>query len=865
MKRIYSSIVTIGAALLFAACANELEKDVEIRESDAPVIYACQEAPSKSSISVDGEGVGTIYWSPADEISVFYGASSPVLYTSTNTAPETTAAFTTTAVIGSTELASTNIWGLYPHDPAATCSGTSVTTTLPATQYGVSGTFDDDLFLTLAHSDDTNLHFYNVCGGIKFSLSRDDITSITFRGNNNEDIAGDISLTFEEGLPKATVTSGLKEITLTPKTGSTFVSGENYYLILLPVTLSNGFTMTFETATEIGTFNYTAKAVTIKRSIFSKKNEIDGYATFEEKSNITNLSASGTANCYIVPASGTYKFAAVQGNSNTSVGNIKGVKVLWESYGNRETVEVGDIINPAVLYSNGYISFSTNDTFREGNAVIAAYSDVGCTDGNVLWSWHLWLTSADIDGLCQTYNNGVGDLMDRNLGAQNNINSSQTGNQGLLYQWGRKDPFLSGYGYGGSDSNDNLLEATSSSEWPAPVASDEITGTIAYATAHPTTFITNNSDWLKEGADLECSRWGITKTIYDPCPVGYKVPQLETWIIAYGKDYDIYNFYSPYIGSQFSAGSLSGSVVWFPAGKMRNGGTGSYQLFSDRMTVYWGSNAPNGAAYTRDQGPSMYLQTNDRIVYLYRPQGHFRWPWTTYKSVGAMIRCARESNPTVIRPESTEISETEIIVEPGGQKQLNASILPANSNITSIRWSSNNTSIATVSNSGLVSGVAMGKTKVYAGSSFWQNRSLDYYSGSTYCDVNVCPLEPTSGMYGGWYIQAKAGDTISFHYDIGDGESGDNSILIYWKGTRIHSNYGSNFDGDFSYTFPDDYSGWLYMTWGWCCSLSNVTTTATVLGWGNNDFNNYELSFGDNWMSTPSYVFRYDNHKVTFN
>ena len=122
--------------------------------------------------------------------------------------------------------------------------------------------------------------FYNVCGGIKFSLSRDDITEITFRGNNNEDIAGDISLAFSEGLPTVSVSSGVKEITLTPKTGGTFASGEYYYIIALPTILTGGFTMTFETNTEIGTFNYTSNAVTIKRSVFSKKTSIDTFASF---------------------------------------------------------------------------------------------------------------------------------------------------------------------------------------------------------------------------------------------------------------------------------------------------------------------------------------------------------------------------------------------------------------------------------------------------------------------------------------------------------------------------------------------------------------------------------------------------------
>ena len=283
MKKNYfnlTSLVFAGLPIAFSACTNEPAILIKQVESNAPVIYASQELQAKSSITVDGEGVGTIYWSPADDISIFYGASTPVLYTSTNIAPETTAAFTTSAIIGSTELASTNIWGLYPHNPSAVCDGSSISTTLPSTQYGVSGTFDDDLFMTVAHSDNTNLHFYNVCGGIKFSLSRDDITSITFAGNNNEDIAGDITVSFVEGLPSVSVDSGEKTITVTPKGGGTFASDTYYYIVVLPQTLSNGFTMTFETGTQLGTFEYNAKAVTIKRSVFGKKDDIDGYATF---------------------------------------------------------------------------------------------------------------------------------------------------------------------------------------------------------------------------------------------------------------------------------------------------------------------------------------------------------------------------------------------------------------------------------------------------------------------------------------------------------------------------------------------------------------------------------------------------------
>lgn len=276
----------MATVLLFAACQVKLEDTIQVEDSIeqrvvAPEVSASLESscPTKSELSVDGEGVGTIYWNPADEINVFYGTTS-THYISQNETNATTAVFKTMDVIGSSESASENIWGLYPYNEYATCTGVAVNTTLPATQYGVPGTFDDDLYITLAHNNSTALTFYNVCGGIKFSLSRDDITSITFSGNNNEDIAGDVSLAFSDGLPTVSITSGIKEITLTPKTGSTFVSGENYYLVLLPGVLSAGFTMTFTTSTgTVGTFTYTAKPVTIKRSVFSRKADIDTFAS----------------------------------------------------------------------------------------------------------------------------------------------------------------------------------------------------------------------------------------------------------------------------------------------------------------------------------------------------------------------------------------------------------------------------------------------------------------------------------------------------------------------------------------------------------------------------------------------------------
>ena len=281
MKRtihlIWANFAVLAA---FSSCQTSVE--IESQQVQAPEIIATLESGdnTKSMISVDSEGLGTIYWTPSDRINIFYGTTS-TLYTSQNSENALTAVFRTTDIIGSTESASENIWGLYPYNEDAVCDGTAVTTTIPSTQYAVPDTFDDDLFPTLAHSETNALKFYNVCGGIKFSLSRDDITQITFRGNDSEDLAGQVRLSFTNNVPAATVLSGEKEITLLPKAGSTFAKNTNYYMVLLPRMLSRGFTITFNTSGGyVGVMLYTEKSVLISRSVFSRKAEIDSYASF---------------------------------------------------------------------------------------------------------------------------------------------------------------------------------------------------------------------------------------------------------------------------------------------------------------------------------------------------------------------------------------------------------------------------------------------------------------------------------------------------------------------------------------------------------------------------------------------------------
>lgn len=275
----------------------------------------------------------------------------------------------------------------------------------------------------------------------------------------------------------------------------------------------------------------------------------------------TDLSVNGTANCYIVSAAGTYKFnASVKGNSTESVGTPVSAEVLWESFGTDVAPSVGDIIASASL-TGGYVTFSTPETLANGNAVIA----VKDANGTILWSWHIWVCDGfDPISTQQVYANNAGTMMDRDLGAT----SAEPGSVnalGLFYEWGRKDPFL-----GNSSITDNT-PAQASITWPKPVTSSTSCGTIEYATQNPMVYINGGGHW---NTDVDMTLWNNTKTKYDPCPYGWKVPeggQDGLWAKAFKNYNSAAAFNAPEFWSETNHGmlitsSITGNEAWYPAG-----------------------------------------------------------------------------------------------------------------------------------------------------------------------------------------------------------------------------------------------------------------------------------------------------------
>ena len=227
-----------------------------------------------------------------------------------------------------------------------------------------------------------------------------------------------------------------------------------------------------------------------------------------------DLSASESANCYIITEPGVYKFKAVKGNSNESLGEVKMINVLWETFGGMMAPDACQLID-ATSYKDGYAAVRVPSDFKEGNAVVVAKNDYG----DVIWSWHFWLTSDYPKE--HAYANGAGSLMDRNLGALSMEKGDPKG-FGLLYQWGRKDPFP-----GSATLNGTSMVKTTAKIYAT--ISSPAEGTIDYSIQHPSTMIFTNggsTDWLyNDGSTrVDNTRWQSDKTIYDPCPAGWRIP-----------------------------------------------------------------------------------------------------------------------------------------------------------------------------------------------------------------------------------------------------------------------------------------------------------------------------------------------------
>ena len=298
----YSRLILSAMILSMAAGCSVDERLVEplsAQKDKELTIQAIREDGITDTKTSRDESDGSVWWTPGDALSLFYGSGSAGGSKFITTATESCRSADFSGTIGvitgcgeGTTIDDTFFWGLYPYQEDASCDGSSITMNLPSVQTAVPGTFATDLFPTLARSQGLIFKFYNICGGMMFSVTKEGLKKVTLKSNNGELITGKAKVGFNasSGLPEVKeIIDGSDEIVLKAPTGETFEVGKFYYIVMFPTTFSGGFTVKLETTTDEATVVRTNK-ITAKRSIFGKITDIDATATYSTKASSKKIS-----------------------------------------------------------------------------------------------------------------------------------------------------------------------------------------------------------------------------------------------------------------------------------------------------------------------------------------------------------------------------------------------------------------------------------------------------------------------------------------------------------------------------------------------------------------------------------------------
>lgn len=505
--------ITCSLTALFS-CTRFDEQGMEDAETKKSTVVFTAVAESglgtKTSLGGNqGDEFREVLWQPGDEIALFVDAYNWGTRKFTNTEPQETSR---AAFSGEIEEGHSTYYAIYPYSESIYQDGTKFYFSQASLQHYKKNSFSSNAMPMAAKATNgQELYFYALAGALSVNITGSEtVKSVSFTGYNEYGeaipVSGNCYVEMNSSeYPTIEFSSEQHSLySVSLDCGDGVKLDENTptsFYIVLPVGTYHSFNVTVSTTDGKAMIKKGTNPLTIKRANVTKA----GSFAFVGGVSI-NLNEKGYANCHIVTEPGVYSLdATVIGNgafgfvegaefhtTNVQI-NPSSAELLWDENGS-----IG-----GVSFSEGEISIVVNDV--EGNAVIGAKN----SEGNIVWSWHIWVTDMPAE---QTYSNKSGKyvMMDRNLGATR-TDRGQGENwkdaMGLLYQWGRKDPFMQ----------------------TAP--QDRVQGQfyLNESIQNPTTYVYGNNKWLVEN---EWSRqlWSKEKkTIYDPCPPGYRIPTVNVW------------------------------------------------------------------------------------------------------------------------------------------------------------------------------------------------------------------------------------------------------------------------------------------------------------------------------------------------
>ena len=232
--RKFSFFAALVVAMTAVSCVEDLKQN-GLENNDSKVFNATFDATATKAILKPSAEESKVEWEANDQVSVLVNDAN-YLYVAQNAGVTTTLSTEATGVP-----AEGAFYAVYPYDADATLAEGVISTTLPAEQTAVLGSFSTHL--AVATAVESTFAFKNVCGLVKVTIDADNVSKIVFEGNSNEVVAGGINVTVSATPTWAVVEGkGATSITLAPVSG-TLAKG-SYYFAVLPQKFAAGFKVT---------------------------------------------------------------------------------------------------------------------------------------------------------------------------------------------------------------------------------------------------------------------------------------------------------------------------------------------------------------------------------------------------------------------------------------------------------------------------------------------------------------------------------------------------------------------------------------------------------------------------------------------
>lgn len=408
-------------------------------------------------------------------------------------------------------------------------------------------------------------------------------------------------------------------------------------------------------------------------------NRTSGHSPYNLANRTGAAADENTANCYIINAPGDYSFPLVYGNAlkdgadnksaytSTShsalamktfcnhLGNAITSPYIYENSGCKPSdaylVWEGrlDLIRNVALSADGKrITFTVPEkSIRQGNAMIALRD----TDGNIMWSWNIWVTDyrPETETVAYTSGSKTYTYYTRNIGrimggditkfprCEIKVRFTQTdvpdGLEPLsvtvpftqtgitietsdcynFYQWGRKDPIKSSLKEW-FDAGHYEIKSIKTAQLPSIGSGENYmpffikNPDIFYKADHSQKFTYSNL-W-----NSTLSSADNVKTIYDPSPVGAKVP-LGNGLLAIARDASVVKTFGAATSGIGSMGLYldfsSGDRMFLPELGYRSGGTGNDAQGIGSIGTLWLAQTTGSASSAKVEARCVVIRESD--------------------------------------------------------------------------------------------------------------------------------------------------------------------------------------------------------------------------------------------------------------